>query len=127
MMLSIFPEAADFTLVGLGKGRKKGGLLALFSAGHRCPFGPKARCTFLLLPGCDSDRSIYNLGRAFEARARKCRSESIRVPINRRRVSARRFPRQSNWSLERMIRMQPSVSAISACLRPVIYSRSLAV
>src|SRR2546422_3201904 len=93
MMLSIFPEAADFTLVGLGKGRKKGGLLALFSAGHRCPFGPKARCTFSLLPGCDSDRSIYNLGRAFEARARTCRSESIRVPINRRRVSARRFPR----------------------------------
>ena len=60
-------------------------------------------------------------------RARTCRSQSIQAPINRRRVSARRFPRQSDWSLERTIHMRLSVLGTSACLRPGIYSRSLAV
>jgi len=57
-------------------------------------------------------------------RARPCRNESIQVPINRLRVNARRFPRQSNWRLVHMILTPHSALGTSACSRPVIYFRS---
>src|SRR5437773_10307549 len=46
MMLSIFPVGADSTAADLRNGRKIRSFGTFFSAGHLCPFGPKA-CHYL--------------------------------------------------------------------------------
>jgi len=55
------------------------------------------------------------------------RTQPTQHPMHRQRVNARRLLQQLNSSAENMIRTQPSVSGISACSRPAIYSRSLVV
>src|SRR4030095_11552245 len=136
-----FPGAADSTAPGLSNGRKIRGFYAIFwGTDLACRLAQRSRRT----PGqhLDSPHSLFN-GLYWQLpcqvatlaaqstmpcacsneRARTCRSQPIRIPMNHRTVSAQRFPCQSNWSVERTIPTRRSVSADSRYSRPATCSR----
>jgi len=91
---------------------------------HRLPEASGSREIAI---GCGAGRPTYNFLRVFDRTAQACLSQSIPALIDRPTRSAQLFRCQSRERRDRMIRTRPSVSEISASLRPVIYFRSPAV
>src|SRR4029434_5453032 len=136
-----FPGAADSTAPGLSNGRKIRGFYAIFwGTDLACHLAQRSRrkpgqhldTPYSLFTACIGNcparlrRSLLNLQcpcACSNERARTCRSQPIRVPMNHRIVSAQRFPCQSNWSVERTIPTRRSVSADSPYSRRATCSR----